>query len=348
MSQVPASELPVIARKEGRAGRLTLNRPKALHALNPDMCTIMYDALKDWRDDPAVEFILVDHAAGTRGFCAGGDIRLIADSGALDGKDAAHFFAVEYRLNALIHSYPKPYVAIIDGVTMGGGVGIAVHGSHRIATENTTFAMPESGIGLFPDVGGGWFMPRLKGELGEWLAQTGARLKGKDVLAAGIATHFTEAANLDALKAAAIKDGVKAFDKLEQSAEGSFAPHIPLMDACFAKDTVEQIFAALESSQDQWALKQLADLKTKSPTTLKVAKRQMKEALKSKSFEDNMRMEYRIAVRIVRTHDFQEGVRAVIVDKDNAPKWSPATLEGVTDAMLDELFADLGAQELTF
>lgn len=348
MSEVPVSELPVIARKEGRAGRLTLNRPKALHSLNPDMCTIMYDALQDWRDDPDVEFILVDHAAGTRGFCAGGDIRLIADSGAEGGEKAAEFFTIEYRLNALIHSYPKPYVAIIDGVTMGGGVGIAVHGSHRIATENTTFAMPESGIGLFPDVGGGWFMPRLKGELGEWLAQTGARLKGKDVLAAGIATHFTEAANLDALKAAAIKDGVRAFDALEQSAEGSFAPHVALMDACFAKDSVEEIFAALEASNDPWAQKQLADLKTKSPTTLKVAKRQMKEALKAKSFEDNMRMEYRIAVRIVTGHDFQEGVRAVIIDKDNAPKWSPANLEGVTDAMLDELFANLGDKELTF
>ncbi|MET0545893.1 MAG: enoyl-CoA hydratase/isomerase family protein [Caulobacterales bacterium] len=348
MSEIPASELPVIARIEGRAGRLTLNRPKVLHSLNPEMCRIMAEALVDWRDDPKVEFVLVDHAPGTRGFCAGGDIKLLADSGATDGKEAADFFRIEYQLNTLIHNYPKPYVAMIDGVTMGGGVGIAVHGSHRIATENTTFAMPESGIGLFPDVGGGWFMPRLKNEIGEWLAQTGARLKGKDVLAAGIATHFIEAAKLEDLKSVSVRDGIRAFDKLETAAEASFAPHLPVMKACFEQPTVEAIFAALDNAKDPWAAKQLADLKTKSPTTLKVAKRQMREGLKARSFEDNMRMEYRIAARIVRTHDFLEGVRAVIVDKDNAPKWNPATPEGVSEEMLDALFADLGDQELNF
>ncbi|MGB3627763.1 MAG: enoyl-CoA hydratase/isomerase family protein, partial [Henriciella sp.] len=153
------SEPSIIARKQGRAGRITLNRPKALHALNQDMCDLMTDALVNWRDDPQIELIVVDHADGTRGFCAGGDIRMLQESGKADGQEARDFFASEYRLNTLIKEYPKPYVAIQDGVTMGGGVGISVHGTYRVATPNTLFAMPESGIGLFPDVGGGWFLP---------------------------------------------------------------------------------------------------------------------------------------------------------------------------------------------
>ena len=171
-------------------GRITLTRPSALHALNAPMCEAILSALERWRDDPTVHLVMVEHEEDTRGFCAGGDIRMLADSGAGDASEARAFFNVEYRMNAALNAFPKPVLAIMDGVTMGGGVGLSVHGSHRVATERTVFAMPETGIGLFPDVGGGWFLPRLSGALGTWLALTGARLKGADVAAARIATHF--------------------------------------------------------------------------------------------------------------------------------------------------------------
>ena len=180
----------VLTKKHGGVGYITLNRPEALHALNYDMCETILAALRVWALDPEIHMVLIDHAAETRGFCAGGDIAMLRNSGMSDGKEARAFFAEEYRMNAAIKSFPKPYLAIMDGVTMGGGVGLSVHGSHRVATERTLFAMPETGIGLFPDVGGGWFLPRLKGELGTWLALTGARLKGANVVAAGVATHF--------------------------------------------------------------------------------------------------------------------------------------------------------------
>ena len=338
------TEAPVLVAREGRAGRLTLNRPGALHALNGEMCALMTGALLAWRDDPSVELVLVDHAAGTRGFCAGGDIRMLADSGAGDGAEARAFFHAEYRLNHLIHSYPKPYVAVMDGVTMGGGVGISVHGAVRIATENTVFAMPETGIGLFPDVGGGWFLPRLQGEAGTWLALTGARIKGEGVLSFGVATHFSPAADLPALKAVLCADGLRALEGLQT--EGPHMPHQDgALDPFFRFDTVEEVFAALAADDHDWPQAQLAALKSKSPQTLKVALRQLREGRRAASFAEVMAMEYRIGARVVQRHDFLEGVRAVIVDKDNAPKWSPATLEGVTDDILDAIFAPLPADQ---
>lgn len=346
----------VLVRKEGRLGRLTLNRAGALHALNTNMCRLMIDALVAWRDDADVTAILVDHAEGTRGFCAGGDIRMLAESGAKDGVEARDFFFTEYRLNHLIHAYPKPYVALIDGVTMGGGVGISVHGHFRVATDRTTFAMPETGIGLFPDVGGGWFLPRLpEPEFGTWLALTGARLKGEECVTAGIATHLVPSELLGAARAqiagaADTHDPMNAIRSgLDALCEAMRKPIVPAPGALkplFGFDTVEEIFAALEKdSGNPWCASQLATLKTKSPQTLKVALRQLREGAKAQTFADNMRMEYRIGARVVGRHDFIEGVRAVIVDKDNAPKWSPATLEGVTEAMLDEIFAPLPAGE---
>jgi enoyl-CoA hydratase len=337
------SEPPVLAHVDGRAGRLTLNRPKALHALTTEMCQLMTQALLAWRDDPAVELILVDHA-GERGFCAGGDIRMLADSGAGDSVGARAFFHAEYRLNHLIHAYPKPYVAVMDGVTMGGGVGVSVHGSHRIATERTVFAMPETGIGLFPDVGGGWFLPRLAGEVGTWLALTGARIKGEGALAIGVATHFALSDQIDALKRALARDGLAALAGLRTQ-----APPLPhpagAIAALFGHDSVEAILAALEADGGEWAKAQLATLASKSPQTLKVALRQLREGRALARFEDVMAMEYRIGARVVSLHDFQEGVRAVIIDKDNAPLWSPATLEAVTQARLDAIFAPLPEAE---
>lgn len=343
----------VIIHREGVAGRITLNRPQALHALNEEMCLAMDAALKLWADDPEVELVVVDHAAGSRGFCAGGDIRMLAESGAADGSAAQAFFRAEYRLNTRIKNYRKPYVAFMDGVTMGGGVGISVHGSHRVATERTLFAMPETGIGLFPDVGGGWFLPRLGPPLGMWLALTGERLKGGDVCAAGIATQYVESGVVDALKAQVCDGGLEMLEAMEWDEAGSFEKHLETIERCFWKPSVEDTMLALEGEvshavSGEWAKKQLETLKTKSPRTLKVAHRQLALGLQAQTFEDNMRMEFRIGCRQVHSHDFQEGVRAVIVDKDNAPKWDPATLAGVTDEVLDAVFAPLGDDELTF
>lgn len=334
--------------------RITLNRPQALHALSTHMCANMIQALLAWRDDASVHVVLLDHAPGTRGFCAGGDIRMLAESGAKDGKEARDFFFTEYRLNHLLFHYPKPVVALIDGVTMGGGVGISMPARFRIATENTTYAMPETGIGLFPDVGGGWYLPRKPGHIGMWLALTGARLKAADCLIAGVTTHYVEAAKLDALKHALmahLPGGVKLEALFTGFAADPGAPreltpeNIERINRIFALDSVEAIFAALETDGSAWAGAQHATLKTKSPQTLKVAFRQLREGARMASFEDEMRQEYRIAARVVSRHDFQEGVRALIVDKDNKPQWNPPTLADVADAMLDEIFAPLPADQ---
>lgn len=342
------SEAEVITRVENHVGRITLNRPKAIHALNRGMCEAMIEALLAWRGDEAVSSVLIDHA-GERGFCAGGDIRMIAESGAGDASEARAFFRTEYQLNHLMFEYPKPISAIVDGIVMGGGVGISEPADIRIATERTTYAMPETGIGLFPDVGGGWFLSRLPGQTGVWLALTGARLKAADTVALGIHTHFVESGATAALKDELLanpSDPKAVADRV--AGEAGPAPldaHREAIDRLFAFDTVEEIFAALEADGSEWALKQLETLKTKSPQSLKVSLRQIRTGAGLATFADNMAMEYALGGRVVRTHDFQEGVRAVIVDKDNAPHWSPADLSGVSDATLDALFAPLPADE---
>ena len=337
-------EPDVLTRIEGSVGRITLNRPKALHALTTDMCRMMIDALVDWLGDPAVHFVLIDHA-GERGFCAGGDIRMLAESGARDGFAAREFFFTEYRLNHLIFEYPKPVMAIMDGVTMGGGVGLALPSRYRVATERTTFAMPETGIGLFPDVGGGWHLPRLPGKAGLWLALTGARLKAADCELLGLATDYVESDSLARLKALVIADpaAVETHLTLLEADAGRppLAAHRDEMDRLFDGERVEAIVAALEADGGAWAAAQLEVLKTKSPQTLKVAFRQLALGAQAKTFAENMEMEYRIGARVVGLYDFIEGVRAVIVDKDNAPRWNPTSLEGVSEAMLDEIFAPL-------
>ncbi len=342
----PESE--VLTRVDSGVGRITLNRPKALHALNRAMCEAMTDALLAWREDDAVESVLIDHA-GERGFCAGGDIRMIAESGAGDGSEARAFFKVEYRLNHLMFEYPKPITAIVDGIVMGGGVGISEPADVRIATERTTYAMPETGIGLFPDVGGGWFLPRLPSQTGVWLALTGARLKAADTVALGIHTHFVPSDRIEALKAALLAHPAEPKTVADTLAsDPGPAPTAGLheaIDRLFAFDTVEDIFAALEADGSDWALAQLVTLKTKSPQSLKVTLRQLRLGATHESFAANMALEYRLGGRVVRTHDFQEGVRAVVVDKDNTPNWSPADLAGVSDSDLDRLFAPLPADE---
>jgi enoyl-CoA hydratase len=350
----PGEAPAVLSEAANSVRRLTLNRPAALNALTTGMCEAMIAALVAWRDDPAVGAVVIDHT-GERGFCAGGDIRMLAESGAADGVAARRFFFTEYRLNALLFGYPKPVMTMMDGVTMGGGVGISMPARYRAATERTSFAMPETGIGLFPDVGGGWHLPRLPGQMGMWLALTGARLKGADCLALGIATHFVESGRVDALKnlifaAQSREGGNERIESALRAVESDPGPapivaHRADIDRLFSGDSVEAIFAALAADPGEWALAQLETLRTKSPQTLKVAFRQLREGARVKSFAEEMKIEYRIGARVVRRPDFIEGVRAVILEKDNAPKWRPASLEGVTDAMLDDIFSALPADE---
>jgi enoyl-CoA hydratase len=342
------NDAEVLVGVEGRVGRLTLNRPKALHSLTLNMCRLMTEALLAWQDDAGVELVLIDHS-GERGFCAGGDIRVLYDSAASDGAAAREFFFTEYRLNELLYRYHKPVAAFIDGVVMGGGVGISMPARFRVATERTSYAMPETGIGLFPDVGGGWWLPRMPGHMGVWLALTGARIKAADCELVGVATDYVSSLLLPDLKAAIIADPA-GIDRALAAARGyagrpPLAAHQDEIEEIFGKDSVEAIVAALKAADTDWARQQLEVLRTKSPQTLKVAFRQLQLGRQAKSFADDMAMEYRIACRVVRRPDFTEGVRAVIVDKDNAPRWSPAALEGVSEALLDSIFAPLPPDE---
>jgi len=329
---------------EGRIARIRLNRPKAIHALTTAMCASILEALETWRTDLQIEAILIDHAEG-RGFCAGGDIRMLAESGAKDGAEARQFFHTEYQMNHRLFTYAKPIVAFMDGITMGGGVGLSQPARWRVATENTRLAMPETGIGLFPDVGGGWYLSRLPGRTGQFLALTGHRLDGAECLALRLATHYLPSDALEAAKAeiAAEPQGIEAI----LGALSTPAPDARILarrdaiDRLFAADTLEDVFAALEADPGDWAQQQLALLRTKSPQTMKVSLRLLHEGATMPTFEDEMRQEYAVGTHVVQRHDFLEGVRAVIVDKDNAPAWNPATPEGVTDHIIDQIFAPL-------
>ena len=329
---------------DNHVGRIRLNRPKALHALNHAMCDTMLAALEQWRDDPAVQAVVIDHAEG-RGFCAGGDIRMIADSSAADGADARAFFATEYRLNHRLFTYAKPTIAFMDGVTMGGGVGISQPCKLRVATENSRFAMPETAIGLFPDVGGGWYLSRLPGRIGQYLALTGARLDGSEMLALGLATHLLPTGTLDAVKQAIAADPQGADAILSEHAkpvgDAPILAQREAIDRLFASDDFEEILAALEADGSDWAGAQLATLRQRSPLSCKVSLKLLLDGATMPTFEDEMRQEYAVVTRIVQRPDIVEGVRAVIVDKDHAPKWDPATPEAVSDHMIDRIFAPL-------
>jgi enoyl-CoA hydratase len=335
------SDLIVV--KEGRIGRLRLNRPQALHALTTDMCTAMLDALDVFEADDDIAAVVIDHAEG-RGFCAGGDIRMLADSMRGDGVAARAFFHTEYRLDHRLFTYAKPTISIMDGIVMGGGVGIALPCRYRIVTKNTRFAMPETGIGLFPDVGGSWYLSRLAGQIGKFMALTGARMDGAECLALGLATHYLAA---DAVPAAiaALQDTADIAATLK--AHGTGAPLARIVenrthiDRLFAADSVAGVMAALAADSGDWAAKELATLRSKSPLSMAVAMRQLREGATMTDFADIMRMEYRIAVRVLAQPDFIEGVRAVVIDKDNAPRWQP----DVTDADVDAVFAPLPAEQ---
>lgn len=329
----------ILVLTEGSLGRIRLNRSKALNALTTDMCLAILAALAAFEADDAVACVVFDHAEG-RGFCAGGDIRMLAESGKGDGADARAFFMAEYRMNHRLFHYPKPTVAVMDGITMGGGVGIALPCRTRIATENTKFAMPETGIGLFPDVGGGWYLPRLPGEVGKFLALTGARLDGAECLALGLATHYFDSADLPAA-IEALHDSPDINETLKQHGTGAPLARIVenrgRIDRLFAGETVEAIAAALEADGSEWAARGLATLRTKSLMSMKVALRQLREGAAMPDFAAEMRQEYAIGARMVHTADFIEGVRTLIVDKDNAPRWQAE----VSDAEIDAIFAPL-------
>jgi enoyl-CoA hydratase len=340
----------ILLKVEGHAGFISLNRPLALNALTLPMVHAMTEALLAWRGDDAVKCVVIDHADG-RGFCAGGDIAFLRNSAINDGGVSGRkFFHDEYQLNHLLFTYPKPVVAFMDGITMGGGVGISQPARFRVATEYTKFAMPETGIGLFPDVGGGWYLSRLEGRMGQFLALTGSRVAGAECLALGLATHYLASSALAEAKARIASEDVERLDGilgtlLETPPASKIVETLVQINHHFASNAFEDILASLEGDASEWAMRELATLRTKSPQTCKVALRQLSESLKFTDFADNMVMEYRIASRVLVRPDFAEGVRAVIVDKDNSPKWDPATAEGVTDTLIDAIFAPLPAQE---
>jgi enoyl-CoA hydratase len=334
----------VLLQTDGPLGRIRLNRPRAIHALTHAMCDAISAALLAWRDDPAIEAVIIDHAEG-RGFCAGGDVVALARSGATDGVEAAAFFHAEYRLNHLLFTYPKTTIAIMDGITMGGGVGVALPCQVRIATENTRLAMPETGIGLFPDVGGGWYLSRLPGRVGQFMALTGARLDGAECRFLELATHYVAQAALPDLVERLAKTPARAAGVAGQFAmtvpPARIEANLPLIAKLFAPDTLEDVLAALEADGSDWAQTELATLGSKSPLSCKVSLRLLRDGASRESFAEEMRAEYALASRVVRTHDFVEGVRALLIDKDNAPDWRPPVAEAVLDEMVEQLFVPL-------
>jgi enoyl-CoA hydratase len=344
----------ILFERRGAAGLVTLNRPQALNAVTEAMVLRLHAQLAHWADDPAVTRVVIQ-AAGGRAFCAGGDIRHLYDLGQAGRREEAlQFWRDEYPLNATIKNYRKPYIALIDGIVMGGGVGVSVHGSHRVAGDRYSFAMPEVGIGFFPDIGATWFLPRMPGELGAYCALTGERFGAADAVGAGLATHRISSASfpalLDGLGGTVSVDAVLAAFA-EPAGEGPILARGAAIDRLFAGDRVEDILAALDreaasnSADAAWAAKTAATMRTKSPLSLKLALAQVRRG-GTYDFATCMRAEFRIVSRIVEEHDFYEGVRAVIVDKDNAPRWQPASLSEVSDAEIELHFAPLGEREL--
>lgn len=337
-------------------GVITLNRPQALNALTWDMVKAFRAKLTEWARDHEVSAVLVK-GAGEKAFCAGGDIRWLHDEAKKDPAHASEFFREEYRNNAAIYHFPKPYVALIDGVVMGGGVGVSVHGDFRVAGDKTLFAMPETGIGLFPDVGGGHFMPRLGGGLGLYLALTGARAKAADCVYAGVATHYAPTEKMTALEEALIGaelsgDARAAISHiLDAYAEDAGSPALDdnrkAIDDHFKTDgALDDVLASLSADDSDFAKSTLAVFEKMSPTSMRITFEQMKHG-GSLEFDDVMKMEFRIVRRVMEGHDFFEGVRAQIIDKDRNPLWAPASLEEVSDVEITSYFETLGEAELS-
>ncbi|MBV9556840.1 MAG: enoyl-CoA hydratase/isomerase family protein [Pseudolabrys sp.] len=344
----------ILFERRGAAGVVTLNRPQALNAVTHAMVLALRAQLDAWAADDAITRVVVT-ANGGKAFSAGGDIRALTDLGNAGKYDEAlAFWRDEYPLNALIKNYRKPYISLIDGIVMGGGVGISVHGSHRVAGDRCSFAMPEVGIGFFPDVGATWFLPRMPGELGTYCALTGERFNTADAATCGLATHRVPSERfpmlLEGLYGTTSVDAVIAAFAAPPG-EAAISVRRRAIDHCFRANDVEEILTTLENevtagrADGEWAAKALATIRIKSPTSLKLALAQVRRGA-DWDFDTCMRAEYRIVSRIVHGHDFYEGVRAVIVDKDNKPRWQPADLAQVSVADIERHFAPLASGEL--
>lgn len=336
---------------------ITLNRPERLNALNGEMILAMTKELTKWQHDDEVKAVVI-RANGEKAFCAGGDIRKLYEAQHHPKTDVLTFFGEEYRLNRQIHHYAKPYVALIHGIDMGGGVGISVHGSHRVVSEKITFAMPETGIGFFPDVGGSYFLARCPGFIGTYLALTGARVHASDALFLGFADMHVphEKFNdvITTLQHAAWNDDAhrvvsNMLHTLTTKIETSHFESLQVkIDQHFCFDSIEEIVQSLEQdTEDDWCQKTLEILRKVSPTSLKVTLKQMREGAK-RDFDECMQMEYRMVHHFLDGHDFYEGIRAAIIDKDQAPKWQPAQLSDVSDPVVDSYFKPVKKEELTF
>lgn len=330
----------LLIRKTDCIGHATLNRPKALNALTHQMCLTLEQAMQNWAADDSVKILMID-AAGERAFCAGGDIVSIYNE-SKDGKDtnALKFWRDEYRMNAAIAAYTKPYVAIMDGIVMGGGVGISAHGSHRIVTERTMFAMPECAIGLIPDVGGTYLLANMPGHSGEYVGLTGARLSGADCIYAGLADYYVPSDKLDALKTALIETGdvdvIKGFAATPD--DSTLADLTDEIEAVFSQKTVAEISNTLNNAQSDFAKAAIKGISRGAPLSLRVTLGAIREARRTKSLEKALRNEYRFVSTSLKDGEFIEGIRAAVIDKDRSPNWKYKTLDSVPQNLIDRLY----------
>ncbi len=340
------TEPSIIARREGAAGTLLMNRPKALNALDQAMIRAFQSALDAWTGDAAVKLVILEGAGG-RAFCAGGDVRRIRElaiAGDTAGVEA--FFAEEYAVNRGIATFPKPWVSLIDGICMGGGIGLSVHNGPRIVTEGALLAMPETAIALFPDVGTSYVLPRLPGAVGTWLALTGARLRGADSVHAGLADHYVPKARLADLRAALLEGDAGVVARFaEAPPEASFAAHRAAIDRCFGQDSLPAILDALAAEGTEWAAEQAAILRRMSPTSLAVSLELIRRGAGA-TLDQCLELELALTRVVVHGHpDFREGVRSVLVDKDNAAQWSPASIEALDPKAIRAMFGVDAARE---
>ncbi|MET9253933.1 enoyl-CoA hydratase/isomerase family protein [Streptomyces sp. NPDC003717] len=338
----------VLFHTAGRAAHITLDRPRALNALTHDMVLRIDEALTDWEHDPSVETVVIT-GAGDRGLCAGGDIRAIHDDARDgDGTASAAFWRDEYRLDARIARYSKPYVAVMDGIVMGGGVGVSAHGRVRIVTERSRIAMPETGIGFVPDVGGTYLLALAPGELGTHLGLTGAGIGAGDALLCGLADHYVPSSALpglvDDLAEAPVRDVIARH--VQSPPDAALAAHRDWIDACYAADDVEEIVHGLLARGEPAAHQAAETLLTKSPTALKVTLAALRRARRLGPLERVLDQEYRVSCATLTAPDLVEGIRAQVIDKDRAPRWSPETLAEVTEADVERFFLPLGEHEL--
>jgi enoyl-CoA hydratase len=333
------AEDTVVTSRDGRVGRILLNRPKALNALDLPMLHACAAILETWRNDPHVDAVVIE-GAGERAFCAGGDIIALRDAQTGGNRPAADaFFRVEYDLNLAIATYPKPYIALIDGICMGGGIGMSVHAPYRVATEHAAFAMPETAIGFFPDIGATFLLPRLPGELGLYLGLTGLRTTGADSVHAGFATHFTPRARLPELSAALAKDGPAALAAFNQPLPPfSLARHREAIDHCFSAATVSDIIQRLQAVGSDWSNAALKALRQVSPTALHFTLRALRRG-RDLTLKQALDAEFALTKTTMAYPDFAEGVRAMVIDKDRKPAWQPTRIEDVDPGRIDTLFA---------